>query len=78
MAHNLPTVAICCTNMHNSVNNQFLILVNMQFVTKVIALIWYRVQLLVCPILPLMVITWSNAYMGPANPSLRNSNAIRQ
>ena len=78
MAYNLPTVAICCTNMHNPVKNQFLILVNMQFVTKVIALIWYRVQLLVCPILPLMVIIWSNAYKGPANPSLRNSNAIRQ
>ena len=66
MAHNLPTVAICCTNMHNTVNNQFLILVNMQFVTKVIALIWYRVQLLVCPILPPIVIIWSNA-----NPSLK-------
>ena len=64
--------------MHNTVNNKFLILVNMQFVTKVIALIWYRVQLLVCPIRPQMVIIWSNAYMGPANPSLRNSNAIRQ
>ena len=78
MAQNLPTVAICCTNMHNTVKNQFLILVNMQSVTKVIALIWYRVQLLVSPILPLMVIIWSKAYRGPANPSLRNSNAIRQ